>query len=134
VLHLIAYLCSTFRKLSVDSIRSQPAMDTRSMLWRMCTAWHHRAWTLVSDRAMLPGRAPLVQHTMTTFLTWTTTSTQWWMFCRSLRMLSTQRSLHRHCRVDEHGSLHTVSLQDLAPSFSASVIIIIDYLTLVISM
>jgi hypothetical protein len=108
--HLIAYLCSTFRKLSINSVRSRPAVDAESMLRRMCTTRHQRAWTLVSDWAMLPGWAPLVQHTTTTFLTWALTSTQQRMFCRSLRMLLTQCSLHNFCRVDEHGSLRTVSL------------------------
>jgi hypothetical protein len=54
-LHLIAYLCSTFRKLSIDFIRSRPAVDAESMLRRTCTAWCQWARTLMSDRDMLPG-------------------------------------------------------------------------------
>jgi hypothetical protein len=37
-LHLITSLCSTFRKLNVDSVRPRPTMDAESVLWRMCTA------------------------------------------------------------------------------------------------
>jgi hypothetical protein len=47
--HLIVYLCSTFRKLSVDSVESWPAVDVESMLCRICTAQRQRAWTLVPD-------------------------------------------------------------------------------------
>jgi hypothetical protein len=54
-LHLIAYFYSTSRKLNVISIGLQPVVDAGSMLWRMCTARRQRAWTLVQDRAMLPG-------------------------------------------------------------------------------
>jgi hypothetical protein len=54
-LHLIAYLCSNFRKCNIDSVISQPVVDAASMLRRMCTTRRHRVWTLVSDRAMLPG-------------------------------------------------------------------------------
>jgi hypothetical protein len=104
-LHLIVYLCSTFRKLSVDFVGSWPAMVARSMLQRMCTTWHQQAWTLVLDHAMLPRQAPLVQHMMEMFLTWTSTWTQWRMFSRSLSMLLTRRRLHSLYRVDEHGSL-----------------------------
>jgi hypothetical protein len=39
-LHLTAYLCSTFRKLSVVSVGSHPVVDAGSVLWRMCTARH----------------------------------------------------------------------------------------------
>jgi hypothetical protein len=84
---------------------------------------------------MLPGQAPLVPHTMMmTTLTWASTSTQRRMCYHSLRMLSTPRSLHRPCKVDEHGSLRAVSLRDPVPSFIASAVIIIDYLTLVVSL
>jgi hypothetical protein len=61
-----------------------------------------------------------------------TSQTQRQIFCRSFRMLPTQHSLHKHCKVDEHDSLHTVSLQDLASSFIASVVVVIDYLTLMV--
>jgi hypothetical protein len=44
----------------------------------------------------------------------------------------TRRSLHNLCRVDEHDSLQAISLQDPASSFSASAVVVIDYLTLVI--
>jgi hypothetical protein len=78
---------------------------------------------------MLLGRAPRVQDKTIT-LTWA--STQQWMFSRSLRMLLSQRSLHNLCRVGDHGSLRTVSLLVLVPSFSASVVIVIDSVTLVV--
>jgi hypothetical protein len=54
-LHLIASLCSTFRKLSIDSVGLRPTMDAESALWRMCTAWCQRAMTFVLGQAMLPG-------------------------------------------------------------------------------
>jgi hypothetical protein len=82
-LHLIVYLCSTFRKFSINSIGLRPAMDAGSVLRRMCTAQRQRAMTLVSNRAMVPGqamllgRASLVQHTTMMTLTWASTLTQW---------------------------------------------------------
>jgi hypothetical protein len=56
-LHLIAYLCSTFRKCSVDSVESWHVADAASVWQRMCTAWwqHHWGSTLMPDRAMLSG-------------------------------------------------------------------------------
>jgi hypothetical protein len=48
-LHLIACLCSTFRKRSVDSIGSWPTVDVMSVLQRMCTTQCQWAWTLLSD-------------------------------------------------------------------------------------
>jgi hypothetical protein len=81
---------------------------------------------------MLLGQAPLVQHMTTTTLTWASTSTQQRMSCHSLRMLPTRCSHRMPCRVDEHGTLCIVSLRDLAPSFIASMVVILDYLTLVI--
>jgi hypothetical protein len=37
-LHLIVFLCSTFRNLSIDSVGSRPAVDAGSVLQRTCTA------------------------------------------------------------------------------------------------
>jgi hypothetical protein len=48
-LHLIMYLCSTFIKLSDNSVGSRPAVDVRSVMQRMCTARCQWAWTLVPD-------------------------------------------------------------------------------------
>jgi hypothetical protein len=42
-LHLIVYLCFTFRKRSVASVGSRPTVDVVSVLRRMCTTRRHRA-------------------------------------------------------------------------------------------
>jgi hypothetical protein len=133
--HLIVCLCSIFRMLIVDSIRSWPTVDDGSVLRRMCTTRLQRATTLVLGRAMLPRRAPLLPHTTTTkTLTWASTSTQLWMCCHSLRMLPTPSILHRPCRVNEHDNLRAVSLHDLVLSFITNAVIIFYYLTLVVSL
>jgi hypothetical protein len=73
---------------------------------------------------MLPGQALQVQDTTTTILT-SVTSTQQWIFYRSLKMLPTPHNLH------EHASLHTVSLLVLTTSFTTSVVTVIDDLYLI---
>jgi hypothetical protein len=121
--------------LIVDSVKSWPTVDDGSILRRMCTTRLQRAMTLVLGRTMLPRRAPLLPHTTTTkTLTWASTSTQLWMCCRSLRMLPTPSILHRPCRVNEHDNLRAVSLHDLVSSFITNAVIIIYYLTLVVSL